>query len=221
MRVGVDQLRRDSDALPFLRTQPSGAYRTPSRFAALLSAPGSLPHAGAGLARGYTAPRTTAVRRRQPPLANRVRVAGRNAHRDRSVTQDAPIHAGGVASIRGNIAVDDLHAVAIFRAAVPGSRMNDHAPTPVERIGPGRRSFGWSRSNSCGRGRPRADRRAWHHGRNWHDGCQCSEVALPDGPAIELDRRTVDGIDRAFMPRVRPRCDRVDRSTLAMARLLH
>ena len=156
------------------------------------------------LARGLTAPRTTAVRRRQPPLADRVRVAGRNAHRDRSVTQDAPTHAGGVASIRDNIAVDDLHAVAIFRAAVPGSRMNDHAPTPVERIGSGRRSFGWSRSNSCGRGRPRADRRAWHHGRNWHDRCQRSEIALPDGPAIELDRHTVDGINRAFVPRVDP-----------------
>ena len=141
MRVGVDQLRRDSDALPFLRTQPSGMYRTPSRFAASLSAPSSLPHAGAGLARGLTAPRTTAVRRRQPPLANRVRVAGRNAHRDRSVTQDAPTHAGGVASIRDNIAVDDLYAVAIFRAAAPSSRMNDHAPTAVERIGPGRRSI--------------------------------------------------------------------------------
>ena len=45
-------------------------------FAEALSAPRSLPHAGAGLAGRLTAPRSTAVGRRQPPLANRGRTAG-------------------------------------------------------------------------------------------------------------------------------------------------
>lgn len=80
----------------------------------------------------------------------------------------------------------------------------------VEGIDPGGRSFERSRSSSCISGRALADRRAWHDGRNrnpewnWRDRRQYSEIALPDGPAIELDRQTVDRIKRAFMPIVDP-----------------
>jgi hypothetical protein len=45
-------------------------------FAEALSAPGSLPHSSAGLAGGLTAPRPTAVGRRQPPLTNSIRASG-------------------------------------------------------------------------------------------------------------------------------------------------
>jgi hypothetical protein len=45
-------------------------------FAEALSAPGSVPHAGAGLPRRLTAPRPAAAGRRQPPLANSARAAG-------------------------------------------------------------------------------------------------------------------------------------------------
>ena len=80
----------------------------------------------------------------------------------------------------------------------------------VEGINPGGRSFERSRSSSCISGRARVDRRAWHDGRNrnpgwnWRDRRQYSEFALPDGPAIELDRHSVDGINRAFVPKVGP-----------------
>jgi|SRR5580704_16205087 hypothetical protein len=49
------------------------AYGCRRLFPEVLSAPGSLPHAGTGLARGLTAPRPAAVGKRQPPLANSVR----------------------------------------------------------------------------------------------------------------------------------------------------
>jgi hypothetical protein len=121
-----------------------------------------------------------------------------------------PAHASGFASVCSDVTVADLYAVAIFRATAASLRLNDHTPMAVEGIDPGGRSFEWSRSNSCISGRARAGRRAWqdgrnrHRGRNWRDRRQYSEIALPDGPAIELDRQAVDGINRAFMPKVYP-----------------
>jgi len=67
LRINQTDAAKDCGSLGYCRRR---------LFAEALSAPCSLPHAGAGLARRLTAPRPAAVGRRQPPLANRVRTAG-------------------------------------------------------------------------------------------------------------------------------------------------
>ena len=59
-----------------------------------------------------------------------------------------PLTPAEFASISGDVAVDDLYSIAIFRAAAASLRVNDHAPSAVEGIDHSGRSFDRSRSNS-------------------------------------------------------------------------
>src|SRR5262245_21415915 len=161
-----------------------------------LAAPHCLPGAGASAARPLALPAAASGNSRKPALARGLVAAPGHTDPDAAIARDLALQGGLGRAVRHTGAVDDLHAETVLRIAGATLGGDRNAPLAVIRMGLGR----------CALGRRDARRRTGHtaraldHRPRYHR----SEIALPDGAAVEPDGHPVRGDGRAFVEVAHP-----------------